>query len=89
MGGFGKEPDDYPDPFHSYLAIAALALSHIPSTQAPLRGEEVAEQEQGVELGVPEANFGLGVLDPVWNIEIGVGKWLRDEIKKVKVDYRH
>lgn len=26
MGGFGKEPDDYPDPYHSYLAIAALAL---------------------------------------------------------------
>ncbi|RSH89479.1 hypothetical protein EHS25_002028 [Saitozyma podzolica] len=28
LGGFGKEPDDYPDPFHSYLALAALALSH-------------------------------------------------------------
>lgn len=26
MGGFGKEPEDYPDPFHSYLALAALAL---------------------------------------------------------------
>lgn len=26
MGGFGKEPDDYPDPYHSYLALAALAL---------------------------------------------------------------
>ncbi len=28
MGGFGKEPEDYPDPYHSYLALAALALSH-------------------------------------------------------------
>jgi geranylgeranyl transferase type-1 subunit beta len=28
LGGFGKEPGDYPDPFHSYLALAALALSH-------------------------------------------------------------
>ena len=28
MGGFGKEPDDYPDPYHSYLALAALALSY-------------------------------------------------------------
>lgn len=27
LGGFGKEPDDYPDPYHSYLALAALALS--------------------------------------------------------------
>ena len=27
MGGFGKDADDYPDPYHSYLALAALALS--------------------------------------------------------------
>lgn len=26
MGGFGKEPEEYPDPFHSYLALAALSL---------------------------------------------------------------
>jgi len=26
MGGFGKEPEDYPDPYHSYLALAALSL---------------------------------------------------------------
>ena len=26
MGGFGKEPEEYPDPFHSYLALAALAI---------------------------------------------------------------
>ena len=26
MGGFGKEPGDYPDPYHSYLALAALAM---------------------------------------------------------------
>jgi geranylgeranyl transferase type-1 subunit beta len=26
MGGFGKEPEDYPDPYHSYLALAALAI---------------------------------------------------------------
>jgi len=26
MGGFAKEPGEYPDPFHSYLALAALAL---------------------------------------------------------------
>ncbi|WVF66279.1 hypothetical protein IAT40_001019 [Kwoniella sp. CBS 6097] len=28
IGGFGKEPEDYPDPFHSYLALAALSLTH-------------------------------------------------------------
>ncbi|WWC85661.1 uncharacterized protein L201_000527 [Kwoniella dendrophila CBS 6074] len=28
LGGFGKEPGDYPDPFHSYLALAALSLTH-------------------------------------------------------------
>ncbi|OXB38380.1 geranylgeranyl transferase type-1 subunit beta [Cryptococcus neoformans] len=27
LGGFGKEPEDYPDPYHSYLALAALSLS--------------------------------------------------------------
>jgi len=26
MGGFGKEPEEYPDPFHSYLALAALTI---------------------------------------------------------------
>lgn len=26
MGGFGKEPGEYPDPYHSYLALAALAM---------------------------------------------------------------
>jgi geranylgeranyl transferase type-1 subunit beta len=26
MGGFGKEPEEYPDTFHSYLALAALAI---------------------------------------------------------------
>lgn len=27
MGGFGKEPDDYPDPYHAYLALAALTMT--------------------------------------------------------------
>lgn len=27
LGGFGKAPDDYPDPFHAYLALAALAMT--------------------------------------------------------------
>ncbi|BEI79949.1 hypothetical protein CcaverHIS002_0104780 [Cutaneotrichosporon cavernicola] len=27
IGGFGKAPSDFPDPFHSYLALAALALT--------------------------------------------------------------
>lgn len=27
IGGFGKAPRDFPDPFHSYLALAALALT--------------------------------------------------------------
>jgi geranylgeranyl transferase type-1 subunit beta len=27
IGGFGKAPEDFPDPFHSYLALAALALT--------------------------------------------------------------
>ena len=26
FGGFGKEPEDTPDPYHSYLAIAALSM---------------------------------------------------------------
>lgn len=26
MGGFAKEPEEYPDPFHSYLALAALTM---------------------------------------------------------------
>lgn len=27
IGGFGKDPEDMPDPYHSYLALAALAMS--------------------------------------------------------------
>jgi geranylgeranyl transferase type-1 subunit beta len=27
IGGFGKAPAEFPDPFHSYLALAALALT--------------------------------------------------------------
>ena len=27
IGGFGKDPDDMPDPYHSYLALAAMALA--------------------------------------------------------------
>lgn len=26
VGGFGKEPDDRPDPYHTYLSLASLAL---------------------------------------------------------------
>ncbi|KAK8844639.1 hypothetical protein IAR55_006486 [Kwoniella newhampshirensis] len=36
LGGFGKEPEDYPDPFHSYLALAALSLSHSQAELKPL-----------------------------------------------------
>ncbi|WRT63512.1 uncharacterized protein IL334_000417 [Kwoniella shivajii] len=36
LGGFGKEPEDYPDPFHSYLALAALSLNHSNSKEAGL-----------------------------------------------------
>jgi len=25
MGGIAKEPEEYPDPYHSYLALAALS----------------------------------------------------------------
>ncbi|TXT10786.1 hypothetical protein VHUM_02291 [Vanrija humicola] len=38
IGGFGKEPDVHPDPFHSYLAIAALSLT---SAREKLELEEV------------------------------------------------
>ncbi|KAL1408754.1 geranylgeranyl transferase type-1 subunit beta [Vanrija albida] len=27
IGGFGKEPEEFPDPFHSYLALSALSLT--------------------------------------------------------------
>lgn len=27
LGGFGKAPNDYPDPYHSYLALAAFSMS--------------------------------------------------------------
>jgi geranylgeranyl transferase type-1 subunit beta len=45
MGGFGKEPEDYPDPYHSYLALAALALH-----QDPL----VALKTLDAQLNIPE-----------------------------------
>lgn len=41
IGGFGKEPEDYPDPYHSYLALAALALSHSSSREENLGLKEL------------------------------------------------
>ncbi|WVQ70982.1 hypothetical protein IAR50_000507 [Cryptococcus sp. DSM 104548] len=43
FGGFGKEPEDYPDPYHSYLALAALSLSsaHSSAEQASLGLQEL------------------------------------------------
>ena len=72
MGGFGKEPEDYPDPFHSYLAIAALA-SHSPSFR------EGVEQDLSLQ-----QDLGVGRLNPVWNVEVGVGEWLKGEITKLR-----
>ena len=37
MGGFGKEPEDCPDPYHSYLALAALSLNDLSCMELGLK----------------------------------------------------
>jgi geranylgeranyl transferase type-1 subunit beta len=51
LGGFGKEPGDYPDPFHSYLALAALAMMQT--------GQDLELKELDVKWNVsqPTANW--------------------------------
>nr|ODN87186.1 geranylgeranyl transferase type-1 subunit beta [Cryptococcus depauperatus CBS 7841] len=83
LGGFGKEPEDYPDPYHSYLALAALSLSQdISSSElAPLANEPVDNREQ---LKILESGLDLKKLDVGWNVSRDTADWLSKEISKIK-----
>ena len=59
FGGFGKEEDDFPDPMHTYLAIAALSLFEIegmdlakldPLLNIPVRARTHLEEANRVPL---------------------------------------
>lgn len=41
MGGFAKEPEEYPDPYHSYLALAALSIMGSSASDLGLKGLDV------------------------------------------------
>ena len=41
LGGFAKEPGEYPDPYHAYLALAALAMSSSITEELELRTLDV------------------------------------------------
>ncbi|WVQ85531.1 hypothetical protein IAT38_007697 [Cryptococcus sp. DSM 104549] len=77
LGGFGKEPEDFPDPFHSYLGLAALSLSHSPAGRGTTAEEEGAAGVAGAELGLKE-------LDARWNVSVETADWLRREVMRVK-----
>lgn len=90
FGGFGKSPDDDgPDLYHSYLAIAALAMMENPDPDSH-SGEASAsdgvvgdEQEKEKESGL-RSRFGLKKLDPLWNVSVETKAWMREEIRRVK-----
>ncbi|WVR03318.1 hypothetical protein IAU60_000309 [Kwoniella sp. DSM 27419] len=70
LGGFGKEPEDYPDPFHSYLAIAALALTH---------GDASAGDAES-----SASDLKLRSLRVRWNVSDETATWLEEEITRIK-----
>lgn len=72
MGGFGKEPEEYPDPYHSYLALAALAM--VPSSTWSTWSSS------------PDLGSGLGLkgLDIRWNISTESAEWLRKEMGRIR-----
>lgn len=86
MGGFGKEPEDYPDPYHSYLAIAALSLSVTRSgrqesnTDGSLLGEKLADSDSKSGTDIPALT--LARLDPLWNISVEVKEGLMLELNR-------
>ena len=71
IGGFGKEPEDMPDPYHSYLALAALALAGPKGAVLDGMGSD------------GKHSLGLKRLDPLWNVSQDTAAWLKGEMKRI------
>lgn len=63
MGGFGKSPGAFPDPFHSFLALASIALMRENSS---LSEEEMRELE-GIDPELVITRESRNFLDAIWS----------------------
>ncbi|KAG7539620.1 hypothetical protein FFLO_03496 [Filobasidium floriforme] len=70
IGGFGKAAGEFPDPFHSYLALAALAMN-----------EETLINES--ESGSGSMILDLQPLDPVWNVTRNTRAYLESALARL------
>lgn len=90
MGGFSKEPGEYPDPFHSYLALAALALPTVSSSQFAMAlhptdhpAHTTPDGPMGHQTAKAEPPFGLKELDAAWNVGVDTVEWVREEMERI------
>lgn len=75
-GGFGKDFEAYPDPMHSYYAVAGLALLENSDDEAGTAddGTGVAERDDSA---AATTKLGLAALDPILAISIRAREHLR------------
>ena len=86
-GGFGKLPGDPPDIYHSYMALAALALIDGRKDDDPVIGPDiekpsrtsVSESASEKETETDDRNErNLRALDPVMCFSLRARKWLEN-----------
>lgn len=76
LGGIGKAGDAHPDPYHTYLALASLAI-YSPVSGAHAQEVEVEDVE---ETGEVDASWGLPRLDALINATEETARWARAHI---------
>ncbi|KAJ9101154.1 hypothetical protein QFC21_003372 [Naganishia friedmannii] len=84
MGGFGKAQGDYPDPYHSYLALAALSMNEHEPKSVNTTITESTETNTGASIATEVAaeqprlpSLGLKALDPQWNVAMDTRAYIR------------
>jgi len=64
FGGVAKFPGEHPDPYHTYLSLAALCIYRI-----PVPGDDDISK-----------SWKFGELDPLLNARPGTIKWIREHV---------
>ncbi|KAK7054301.1 geranylgeranyl transferase type-1 subunit beta [Paramarasmius palmivorus] len=64
FGGIGKAPGEGPDPYHTYLSLAATSIYPPPSDSN----------------GAPRATWELDTFDPLLNARDETARWIREHI---------
>lgn len=83
-----------PDPYHSYLALAALAMNEndANSSAEVLQGSEIRDKPYlaGTTQGTLEAKstpipkLGLRPLDPLWNVSTDTRAYIEDCLEGIR-----